>query len=491
LKHWALRATRATGFAIIAELFARSANTIFFILLTWFLGAEEASIYALGFVYSSFLIFLSLGGLEQLLSREVARDKTQGAMILGNFLFARAISSILCYAGLALWIIGPAGYEPHVSRAILIIGATLIPESLTTLFQSYLIAHDRVGYIAFLGAITGGLKLGLGAMLLILGGDASVAAWVVLAVSIASTVLYAGLVGVCFEWPTLSFERSFWITQLRAEYPLFLVAIMITIEGSLDTLLLARSGNIMAVGVYAAAANVLNVLLLMPQAYRQIILPIMAEWYGVMQERAYHIYLQSQRFLLILALPIGLSVALVSDQVLPLLYRNQHMGAIPVLQAMVWSFVFTTLLLPNGRLMLVTGHQNATAPIQFYGTLVNVGLNLLCQPLLGALGAALARVVSSGLTFMLCLRYVQRYIYSWNIWPVFRGPLGAGLSLFIITIGLRWLGVFWVLALSGGWIAYGFTLFILRAISITELRGGVTLMRRGTTELHPLMKEVL
>jgi O-antigen/teichoic acid export membrane protein len=491
LKNWALRATRATGIAIIAEIFARSANTIFFILLTWSLGEEEASIYALGFVYSSFLIYLSLGGLEQLLSREVGRNKAQGNVFLGNFLFARIISSIFCYTGLALWIVKFSGYEPDVSRAVLIIGATLIPESLTSLFQSYLIAHDRVGYIAILGAITGGLKLGVGALLLTLGGDAAVAAWVVLSVSTLATFLYTALIGLRFGWPKLFFERTFWITQARAEWPLFLVAIMMTIEGSLDTLLLAQSGNIMAVGVYAAAANMMNVLLLMPQAYRQILLPIMAEWYGVMREHAFHIYMQSQRFLCIIALPIGLSVALIADQLLPLLYKNQHLEAISVLQVLVWSFVFAMLLLPNGRLMLIAGHQNATAPIQLYSTTLNAGLNLLCQPFLGAVGAALARVASTGLTFVLCLRYVQRHIYSWNIWSVFRGPLGASLALFVVTVALRWLGVFWVLALFSGWITYGVFLFILGGISSTELRGGVTLMRRGTAQLHLLVKEIL
>src|SRR5262249_2271367 len=153
--------------------------------------------------------------------------------------------------------------------------------------------------------------------------------------------------GKSFGWPRCSFDRAFWLVNARAELPLLLIALMSTVEGSFDALLLSRSGNPVLVGVYAAATGILNVLLMLPQTYRQIILPIMTGWYYTVRERAFTIYAQSGRVLLILSLLLSASLTLVADQALPILYHNEFLPAISVIQILVWSFVFTSLTVPN------------------------------------------------------------------------------------------------------------------------------------------------
>jgi O-antigen/teichoic acid export membrane protein len=483
VKHWALRAAHGTSLAIIAEVCARAANTVFFVLLTRRLGEQEASTYALGFLYSSFLIYVALGGLDQLLNREVARHKEQGALILGNFMLARLVASLLCYGALVLWLGSSFGHGAAANRVVLVLCATMIPDSLTNLCQAYLIARERVVYITILGAITGGLKLGLGALILMLGGDALAAAAVVFATSVLAIILYLGLICLRFERPAFSFDRAFWSVQIRAALPLLLVGLMYTAEGSLDALLLSQWGGTLAVGVYNAATALLSALMIFPQAYRQVILPIMSGLYKTVQERAYDIYLQSGRILLIMALLVSTSVTLVADQALPLLYRNHFLTTIPVLQILIWSFVFICLSLPNGRLMLVAGRQSALVPMHVCSLLLNAALNLLCQPIIGPQGAALARVSSNALICILSIIYVQRNIYRWNVWSVIGGPLGASLCLAATVFSLRWLHVNWMLALPVGWLVFGIALFMLRAISAAELRRLLSLVRRGTTQV--------
>ncbi len=481
---------RGTGLAVIAEIFSRAANFIFFILLTWHLGDVEASTYSVGFVYTSFLIYFSLGGLDQLLNREVSHDQRQGAVVLGSFLFARLIASLLCYVGLIFWIVQFSAYTPHTSAVVLMLGATLMPESLINLFQSYLIARDRVGTITILSAITGGLKLGIGALVVLLGGDALALATVVLGTSLTSALLYLLIIGTQFEWPRISFERSFWITQGRAELPLFLLAIMATVESSFDALLLSSGGNndVRVLGSYSAAAMVLSVLILLPQTYRQIILALMAGYYNSLRQRAFDIYLQSKRLLLIISLLASLSITLIADQIIAILYKEQFAAAVPILQILVWSFVFTTLLVPSGRLMLVAGRQRDSVPIQFASMVVNVVLNVLLQPGLGPQGAALARVASTGITCVLSLIYVQRHIYRWNIWPILLGPLGASLALLLVVLGLRWLGLHWLLALASGWAVFGLVLYVLGGISNAELRRLIDLVRQGTAQIQVIVR---
>jgi len=477
VKHWALRAARGTVLGVLAEVAARGANTIFFILLARHLESD-AGAYTLGFTYALLLIQLSLGGLEQLINREVARKQYPSALILGNYLLARLASSLLCYGALALWLFGPYGYEASVNRVVLIVGATFIPDSLTALCQGYLIARDRVGSITLLGALTGGLKLALGGLVLALGGDALAVAWVLLSISLITLALYLGLICWRFEWPVLSFDRAFWIKSFRDELPLLGIAVLFTIESSADAVLLARGSNTIALGVYAAAANILLPLMILPQTYRQIILPIMTSWYHTQRERAFEIYRQSTRLALIVTLLLATSVALVADQLVRILFKGHFATAVPVLQILIWSFVFASLLVPNGRLLLVTGRQSAIVPIQCVSLLLNLGLNVLLQPLIGAQGAAIARVASSALTFVVCLIYVQHTIYHWNLFSSIIRPVCSALILALVTGGLRWAGMHWLPALAAGWLAYAGALFALRGISIGELRSLLTLLRQ-------------
>jgi O-antigen/teichoic acid export membrane protein len=478
VKHWALRAARGTVLGVLAEIAARGANTIFFILLARHLESD-AGAYTLGFTYALVLIQFSLGGLEQLINREVARKEYPSALILGNYLLARLLSSLLCYGALVLWLFGPYGYEASVNRVVLIVGATFIPDSLTALCQGYLIARDRVGMITLLGALTGGLKLALGGLVLALGGDALAVAWVLLSISLITLALYLGLICWRFEWPALSFNRAFWAKSLRDELPLLGIAVLFTIESSADAVLLARGSNTIALGVYAAAANIILPLMILPQTYRQIILPIMTAWYKTQRDRAFDIYRQSTRLALIVTLLLSTSITVIADQIVPILFRDHFAAAVPVLQILIWSFLFASLLVPNGRLLLVTGRQSAIVPIQCASLLLNLGLNIALQPLIGAQGAAIARVASSALTFVVCMIYVQRTIYHWNLFTVVASPVCAALILGLVTVGLRWAGVHWLPALAAGWLAYSGALFALRSISVEELRSLLALLRNG------------
>lgn len=490
MKHWAFRAIRGTGLGVVAEVLARAANTIFFVLLTWHLGRVEASTYSVGFVYSSFLIFFALGGIEQLLNREVSRDHSQGTRFLGSFLFARMVASTLCYLGLLVWVRSFTSYDPHVADVILVLGATLIPESLLNLFQSFLIARDRVGTITLFSALTGGFKLGLGVLAIVLGGDALALAGVVLVTSLISVLLYTGFVVRTYGWPVISLDPQFWLTNGRAALPLFVLAIMATIEVSFDALLLSRGGgnDVVVLGTYNAAGVVLTMLLLLPQSYRQIILALLAGSYHTARERAWQIYLQSKRVLLNLALLASLSVTLVADQLLAILFRNEFAAAVPVLQVLVWSFFLTTLLVPNGRLILVAGRQSVLVPFQLASMALNIGLNLALQPLLAAQGAAIARVASTGLILILCLSYVRRQIYAWRIWPLLRPALGAGFACWLVVAGMRWLGVYWILALGCGWVVYVLVFVVLGGVSVAELRDLGALLRRGRARLRLLVR---
>ncbi|MBO9315008.1 MAG: flippase [Chloroflexus sp.] len=485
MTHWALQAARDTILIVLAEVLARIANSILFVLLTWRLGEIEASRYTLGFTFALFLIQFSLGGIDQLLTREVTKAPDRSDVFLGTFLLVRFFSSALLYVALILWIIGPFGYDRVTNQIVLIVGATFVPDSLTALFQAFLVARNRVVYVTLFGAITGVTKLILGFLAVISGGDALVVAFIILITSIFSLALHLLLVVHRFTRLSISFERKFIFVNARSELPLLIIAILTTLEGTIDAIMLSRRFGPLEVGVYAASALFLNALMIVPTAFRQIVLPLITTQYINQKEKAFDIYRQSVRTLLIITLLLSASLTINADKIVPIIYSDYFSATIPVLQILIWSFVFTTLLVPGGRLILAAGQQSAFVPLLIGSLSLNIVLNLILQPALGAKGAAIARVASSALMLVLSFVYVQRAIYRWNVAPVLIGPLNAILVMLVVNAGLRWMGMHWIVALIISWSVYAGALVTLRAVSATELRRLRDLLLQRIAQLTP------
>ena len=483
MKHWVIRATGGASLVIVAEVLTRTANTVFFVLLIRFLGESEAGAYTLGFTFATLFLQLSLGGLDQLLLREIGRTPQQSNVLLGSFLTARFFSSSLCLVALALLLYGPFGYQPYVNTVVLVLGATLLPDSLTVLCQAYLISHDRVAYITLFGGLSGAIKLAVGATVLWLGGSALTAAWVLLGSSIFALLLHIGVIIRDFHWPRLSLERDFWFAQARAEWPIFIIGIIGTMEGTFDALMLSRR-SVAAVGIYGAATTILSALMIVSTAFRQIILPIMAAHYRESRDRTYAIYRYLLRGFAIVTLLVCISLTFSADQILTLIYASRSDVVTPVFQIAIWSFFFACLNVPNGRLLLTVDQQAQVVPFMFAGMVLNVLMNIALQPVLGAQGAATARVASTGLVFLLCLVYIHRQVTSISPVSSLLRPISAGIFMAIAMGGLRWIGIHWVIVLLAGWMTFAIILYVLRGVSTTDIHDLLAAIKDWRWKLH-------
>ncbi len=430
---WLWRATQGTGLAVAAELLARMSNTIFFILLTWQVSQVEASIFSVGFIYASLLTAFCLGGLEQLLNREASRDLINTRVTLGNFLLARSVAASLIFCALWSWLVLFSAYSDYELLVIMLIGSTLIPESMTNLFQSFFIAAQRMRYIVMINALAGGLRILFGGIIIWSGGNSAAVAGVVAITSWMSALTYFGLVIQQYFWPTITLDTSLWLRYAKAEIPLFLMALMASLESNFDGLLLSAGGtrDIVIVGAYNAAGALLNAALIMPNSFRQIILSIFSTVYYKNRDLALMIYVNTMRLLLYGALIFCLIVTLYAHHIISVIYRQSFAVAVPVLQVIIWSFLWIVLLVPNGRLMLTAGIQHHAVLPQLGGMLLNIGLNLLLQSMYGVVGAAIARVCSSAFVFVWCFWVVRQELHQFSIWPVLRPVIGAT----IITVG--------------------------------------------------------
>lgn len=470
MNHWAFRVARSTVFSATAEILARAANTIFFILLTWFVSEAAAGRYSLGFVYSTLLLPLAFAGFEQLLTREAARNHEQAPGLLGNLLIARAAVSLLCYVGLLIWLALNPAYDQQTRVVVAIIAAVIVPESLINLYQGYLFAFERVGYIPLIGAITGICKLLSGMAVLAMGVGAVGAASVVLTTSILSFLIYSGIIARRLSPPCWRPDWHIWAQSFFPASSFFVIAVLLTLENMIGPLLLSFSYGPVAVGSYTAAATLINLLNILPISFRKAVLPLMSQAYTTTRKQAVRIMAQSLRLLLATTLFIAITASLLASPVLTLLYRGEFADATPVFIMLVWAFVFTTCSIPHGRMIVVANHQGRFILFHVASLLINLGLVLLLMPTMAVQAVALATLVSSAFIFVAGILYVLRYIERWPVDTVLRGPLIAGALMLAVAWTLHMLHVPLILAILPGWCVYGVVLWALRVFSVDDMR---------------------
>ena len=129
-------------------------------------------------------------------------------------------------------------------------------------------------------------------------------------------------------------------------------------------------------------------------------------------EKLGQIYHLSFLLLGAVAFPAAVGIFMLSDQIIQLIYQDEFLGAIIPLQVLVWVIIFHYLNIPSIRMMLVFDRQKRINLFLLMSLLVNVVLNFLLDPELGATGAAISRLSAVIVLFVSVYIYISNYLFK-------------------------------------------------------------------------------
>jgi O-antigen/teichoic acid export membrane protein len=170
-------------------------------------------------------------------------------------------------------------------------------------------------------------------------------------------------------------------------------------------------------------------------------------------------------YLGIAALPIAVGITLLSPQIIRIVYGPDFLDAVLPLAVLSWALVFIFLNVPNSRLMLVKDRQSWALRFLVGSLSINIILNLLLDPYLGATGAAISRLIAVIVFFVPNYWYVVHNLHAHRI----IASLGrVALAAFIMGIFV------WITRDLGLWIAIltGIVTYIIALIVLKALPGG-------------------
>ena len=320
-------AVRAGGEAI-----AKLASIAFFVVMARELGQDGFGEFMFALSLSTVLVLASGFGTEELVAREVARDRTRVHGYLANVAAVKAATSVVLLIVAAV-IVNLGDWPAEARAAVYIVGAGVALENLGRTWHSVFTAYERLGMISISLVIQRTLTAGVGIAVLLAGGGVVAvsvvfAAGALIGLLIATQVLRRFVVA-----PKWEIDRSRWLPLVKAGVPIGLAALLFTILLRLDATLLGLltgGEDNREVGVYAAAFRLVEGTLFVSWAFTASVLPWLSrQTVDANVARGYELGIKAITSVL---MPIGLGFVLLASPLINLLYGSDYADAVLPLQ---------------------------------------------------------------------------------------------------------------------------------------------------------------
>ena len=386
------KALKNAGWLIGGKVIQMLISLVVGILTARYLGPSNYGLIGYAGAFISFFTTFCTLGINSLLVKEFLDHPEQEGITIGTSLVLKAISSFLS----ALSIIGivffiDAGEKVTIAVvAICSIGVIFyIFETFNYWFQAHL--RSKVTAIATLVAycITAAYRV-----VLIISGKS------VIFFAFATSVDYICIAVILLAFykkyggRPLKFSWSYGKKLLGKSHHFILSGLMISIYAQTDKLMLKQMINETEIGYYTTAVTLCNMWCFVLSAIIDSVFPSIMEANGKNEE----LFKRRNRQLYAIVFYISVCVSFILTIVAPLavkiLYGKEFLGAVNPLRIITWYTAFSYLGVARNAWLVCKNRQNQLKYIYVLAAVLNVILNFIFIPLLGASGAAIASLIA-------------------------------------------------------------------------------------------------
>ena len=409
-----IRLIRNAGWLFGAEVISKLLAYGVIVLLSRTLGPEGLGQYSFIFYYVGLLGIFSDLGVGFYFMREVARDRNKLEELLPDvlgFKIVLAITNFLIITGITLFIPKPE----WIKLLIILAGAEAMLTWISTLFVRIMYAFEVTKYEAISRIIERLWAFFIGGLVLYLFP------------SLTSFILallggYIIREGLRIKWGRMFIKRisvrfrpHTWKNLLKMSYPFWLIGLFTLIYYRTDMVMLGLLRGDYETGIYRAAYMWIQVALLVPNVVIPTTLPSMARLWKENRKTLEVLFRKSFQTLAVLGIVGTVGYYLLSEFGILLVFGEKFSDSIPVLKILAFAIPFMFLNSLFGSFMNATGRELTFTKITGLTALLNVVLNYFLILHYGAVGAAVATVVSQGATTGIMARKIPYLILANNV----------------------------------------------------------------------------
>lgn len=405
---------------------------VYYLLLAHTFQAAGVGNYSFAFAIAAFVVLLVEFGLRDLLVRRIARDPDEASEIAASVIITQAVLSVLL---LGLLILGARllGYSTTlIGYMALAFGALALYVTGTT-FTAFLEAVGAMHLSALADLIRKGVIVLVGSALILSGAS--------LTAVIGSHVMAgAAYLVVGWHWAhrefgpfRITYRPALARTLFLAALPLLATAALWEIYSRVDVIMLHGFRGDHETGLYAAAYKLVSTPLFVAELVGVAVFPTLAKSLATQREQMNQVFRETLRALAVVGLAGGILLLTAGDGLQVLLFGREFAASGRLVRVMAPLFAIEFLMVPLWRLLLALDRERTLMFLRLASVALNVSLNFILIPILGATGAVITSLLSEGLLalaqLILCMRVVPSPFGG-------RGPALALVGLAGASVGL-------------------------------------------------------
>jgi polysaccharide transporter, PST family len=201
---------------------------------------------------------------------------------------------------------------------------------------------------------------------------------------------------------------------IQQSWPNILTGLSITVYMRIDQIMLGNMVGNEAVGNYAVGLRLAEIWYFIPSTIVSSIAPKIFQSRQESQELYYDRIQKALNLLVIIIYAISIGITCFAKPIITIIYGSSYTSSSTILAIYVWSGVFVSLGFIRNIWIANEGLFRFGSVTTFIGAALNVILNLVLIPRYAAAGAAMATVISYGLSdYLILLFYPPSQKLGW------------------------------------------------------------------------------
>lgn len=449
----------------VADLIIRLVSFVFNIFVIRQLGGAEFGRYATVMAYVGIFAIFSDMGMATYATREIAQDKSKTAFLTWNTILFRVVLSFVAIPLITLVAI-KLGYSQETVLGILVASSALILHAVYGPVNNLVRGYERMDLRGASQVVERVVFVLFGTVVLLYGLNFI---WLIVGTQIS--VIAAAIVGIFFVvryigWFRFEVSPNRWGELLVASLPFGIITLTMMVADRIDTIILSLWTEDIVVGWYNAAYGFMINLLFFSDTLNGALGPTLARTYSGSKQAVVQVYQTSFRLLFVVSLPIAVGGTILADKIIPLLYTEEFLPAVPAFQVLIWALPLVSLHKLCSAMATASHQEKDQARIRVAAALVNIAINFVAIPRYGLMGAAVVTVLTELMVFVLMFRLVNNQFKLQSGLKIIVKPILAVGSMAVVVLLGHSYNLF--LVIGSGALVYGLALLATKAIDLQD-----------------------
>jgi len=408
MSHRHFTITKNTGFLILREALNKGALFVILALVARWMGKEVLGRYSLALGLAQMFFFGTELGLNTLVIRDVAREKSSAGFYLKNMATLRALLGAATI-GLILITAVLMGARGELLVVIGLCAVSYFFANLINVYASIFRAFERMEYEFYFYLLKNALFLPT-AIWLMTAGHGLIAVFSVFLVSnIAALVFAHGVFMRLVHPPPHKLDCAFWGRQLRQALPLGASNLFGVAYLKIAPLILFMFRGEGAVGLYNAGFVVVEGMWVAAGCFVASLFPIISSQTRVSPEAVVDEYRRGLRWISLFFIVIAALVIAGANVIVELLYGRAFGEIVPLVRILAVAGFVLAVNTHNVLTIIAVGKQRVLPLITAAALVTGYLLNIELIGPFGYFGAAYALIASEMLVFVLMAVTLKRF----------------------------------------------------------------------------------